>query len=149
MHWGIEYYLRATQEQRDEAAQLLASPDIDVILGDHPHVVEPAQRLHGKWVFYSMGNQISRHAVPLLVSREGAMPMVTFTERGGRFVTTRAEVVPTLMRLSPALRLIDLKQALADPSTSAADRTAYAASVSHIRTVLDTYGAGRSGLIVP
>ena len=149
LHWGVEYNLGATQEQQDEAHQLLASPDIDLILGDHPHVVEPAQRIGTKWVIYSMGNQISRHADPLLVSREGAMPMFTFTElRPGRFRVTTARVVPTLMQLGPPLRLIDLPRAIDDPATSAADRSAYRASVAHIRHTLDALGAGADGLIV-
>ena len=149
MHWGVEYNTSATELQRQEAAELLASPDIDLILGDHPHVVEPAQRIHGKWVIYSMGNQISRHANPILVSREGAMPMFTFTETSpGKFVVTHAEVVPTLMVLTPKLRLIDLPRALADPNLSTSLRAAYLASVGHIRTILDAFGAAKDGLVV-
>jgi poly-gamma-glutamate synthesis protein (capsule biosynthesis protein) len=149
LHWGIEYQLQPTSEQIAQAHELLASPDIDLILGDHPHVVEPAERIHGKWVIYSMGNQISRHADPVLVSREGAMPEFTFTEvRPGRFRVTQARVIPTLMRLTPALRLIDLPLALADPSTSAADRFAYRSAEADVREVLDSRGAARDGLIV-
>ncbi len=150
MHWGTEYNQGATDEQRSEAAQLLASPDIDLILGDHPHVVEPAQRIHGKWVFFSMGNQISRHADPILVRREGAMPIVTFTEGArGQFRATHAEVVPTLMRLAPLLRLIDLRAAVADPATTPTDLSAYRAAIAQVRSTLDTYGADKEGLVVP
>jgi poly-gamma-glutamate capsule biosynthesis protein CapA/YwtB (metallophosphatase superfamily) len=149
MHWGIEYQLEPTSEQIEQAHQLLASPDIDLILGDHPHVVEPAERLHRKWVIYSMGNQISRHADPVLVSREGAMPEFTFTEvHPGTFRVTRARVIPTLMQLTPKLRLIDLPLALADPTTSAADRLAYQSAEADVRHVLDSMGAARNGLIV-
>jgi poly-gamma-glutamate synthesis protein (capsule biosynthesis protein) len=149
MHWGVEYNLGATTEQISQAHALLASPDIDLILGDHPHVVEPAQRIGGKWVIYSMGNQISRHADPVLVSREGAMPFFTFTEvRPGRFRVTHAEIVPTLMRLVPKLRLIDLPRAIADPGTSAADRALYRRSEADIRRGLDSMGAARDGLRV-
>lgn len=149
LHWGIEYNTGATALQREQADQLLASPDIDVILGDHPHVVEPAQKLHGKWDIYSMGNQISRHANPLLVSREGAMPLFTFTETSpGHFTVTHAEVVPTLMQLTPKLRLVDLPRALDDPATSSADRIAYQASIDHIRTIIDAMGAAGTGMTV-
>ena len=149
MHWGVEYNTGTTALQRQQAAQLLASPDIDLILGDHPHVVEPAQEINGKWVIYSMGNQISRHADPVLVSREGAMPIFTFTETTpGHFVVTHAEVVPTLMQLTPKLRLIDLPRALADPSTTAADRSAYQASVGHIEKIIDAMGAAKDGMTV-
>ncbi|HZZ97102.1 MAG TPA: CapA family protein [Jatrophihabitantaceae bacterium] len=149
LHWGIEYNLQATSLQIQQAHQLLASPNIDLILGDHPHVVEPAERINHKWVIYSMGNQISRHADPILVSREGAMPEFTFTEvRPGRFRVTKARVIPTLMRLRPKLRLIDLPLALADSSTSAADRARYLSAEADIGHVLDSMGAGHAGLTV-
>jgi poly-gamma-glutamate synthesis protein (capsule biosynthesis protein) len=149
LHWGVEYNTGTTALQREQADELLASPDVDLILGDHPHVVEPAQKLHGKWVIYSMGNQISRHADPVLVSREGAMAVFTFTETSpGHFSVTRAEVVPTLMQLTPKLLLIDLPRAVADPSTSAADKSADRASIAHVRTIVDAMGAAGDGMIV-
>jgi poly-gamma-glutamate capsule biosynthesis protein CapA/YwtB (metallophosphatase superfamily) len=149
MHWGIEYDLQPSAEQVDQAHELLDSPDIDLILGDHPHVVQPAERVHHKWVIYSMGNQISRHADPVLVSREGAMPEFTFTEvKPGRFRVTQARIVPTLMTLKPALRLIDLPLAMADPTTSPADRLSYRGAEADIRAVLDSMGAAADGLIV-
>jgi hypothetical protein len=149
MHWGTEYDTRATALQRSEAAQLLSSPDIDVILGDHAHVVQPMQRIHGKWVIYCMGNQISRHADPVLVSREGAMPEFTFTEvRPGHFRVTSVRVIPTLMQLSPKLRLIDLAKAVRAPGISPAQRASYRASIAYLRRTLDAYGAGRDGLVV-
>ena len=147
MHWGVEYNTGATALQRQQADELLASPDVDLILGDHPHVVEPAQKLHGKWVIYSMGNQISRHSDPVLVSREGAMAMFTFTETSpGRFTVTHAEVVPTLMELTPKLRLIDLPREL--PHASAADKPSYEASIEHVRKIIDAMGAADDGMQV-
>ena len=150
MHWGIEYDHLATSEQRQQAEQLLASPDIDLILGDHAHVVQPMQRLHGKWVVYCMGNQISRHADPIPEGREGVMPRITFTETSpGHFTATRAEAIPTWMQDSPKLRLIDIPRALADPATPAAERADLERAYDAIRRYLDAYGALRAGLIVP
>jgi poly-gamma-glutamate capsule biosynthesis protein CapA/YwtB (metallophosphatase superfamily) len=146
MHWGTEYDHLATQEQRDQADALLASPDIDVILGDHAHVVQPAERRHGKWVVYGMGNQVSRHADPVAASREGVMPEFTFTEVAPhRFRVTRAEAIATWMDDSPRLRLIDLAVALHDPATTAAERGTYQQAYDEIRTDLDAYGALRQG----
>ncbi len=125
MHWGTEYAHRATQQQRDEADRLLASPDIDLILGDHAHVVQPAQKLHGKWVFFCMGNQISRHADPIAEGREGVMPKVTFTETSPHhFRVSAAVAIPTWMEDSPALRLVDLPRALRSTSLTSAQRAA-------------------------
>ena len=149
LHWGTEYDHLATQEQRDLASALLASPDIDVILGDHAHVVQPAERIHGKWVVYCMGNQISRHADPVEESREGIMPRFTFTETAPHtFTVTKAEAIPTWMYNSPKLRLIDLPAALADPASPADRRALYERVHGQITTYLDAYGATKAGLII-
>jgi poly-gamma-glutamate capsule biosynthesis protein CapA/YwtB (metallophosphatase superfamily) len=149
LHWGTEYDHFATQTQRDQARALLASPDIDVILGDHAHVVQPAEEINGKWVFYCMGNQISRHADPIAESREGIMPRVTFTEvSSGKFRITKAEAIPTWMQDEPKLRLIDLPRALTEDTTSPAGRTGYQHTVAQIRGYLDAYGAIKDGLVV-
>lgn len=150
MHWGTEYQHAPTGEQTSEAAQLLASPDIDVILGDHVHVVQPFARIGAKWVAYGMGNQISRHADPIADSREGVMPRFTFTETSPHhFVISKAEAIPTWMEDSSRLRLIDLPRALADPATTADQRTAYQAVLTHIRTYLGSLGAFADGLSIP
>jgi poly-gamma-glutamate synthesis protein (capsule biosynthesis protein) len=147
LHWGTEYDHLATQQQRDQADRLLASPDIDLILGDHAHVVQPAQELHGKWVFYCMGNQISRHEDPIADSREGVMPKVTFSEVSPHhFRATTAEAIPTWMEDSPSLRLIDLPHALRSDTLTAAQRTADEFARSKIVKYLDAYHAVQDGL---
>jgi poly-gamma-glutamate synthesis protein (capsule biosynthesis protein) len=149
MHWGVEYDHLATQEQRDQAARLLRSPAIDLILGDHAHVVQPAQRIHGKWVFYCMGNQISRHEDPIAEGREGIMPEVTFTEvRPHHFRTTAAVAIPTWMQDDPALRLIDIPRALASSDSTPRQRREAEFARSKIVGYLDAYGALHDGLTV-
>jgi hypothetical protein len=149
MHWGVEYDHLATQEQRDQAAALLASPNIDVILGDHAHVVQPAQKIHGKWVFYCMGNQISRHEVPIAEGREGFMPKLTFTEVAPhRFRTTAAVAIPTWMQDSPALRLVDIPRALASDTISAQQRSEATFARTKIVQYLNAYGASKAGLTI-
>jgi hypothetical protein len=149
MHWGTEYDHLATPEQRDQAARLLASPDIDLILGDHAHVVQPAQKLHGKWVFYCMGNQISRHADPIAAGREGIMPKVTFTEVSPHhFRTTAAVAIPTWMQDVPALRLVDIPRGLSSDTLSSAQRSDEESARTRITKYLDAYGAADDGLTV-
>ena len=150
MHWGTEYDHLATAEQRSQARRLLASNDVDLILGDHAHVVQPAEKIHGKWVFYCMGNQISRHADPIAEGREGVMPMVTFTEDAHHhFRVSAAVAIPTWMQDDPALRLIDLPRALASGSLTAGQRSEQEAAHRAIVGYLDAYGAPAAGLVVP
>lgn len=63
MHWGKEYILDAQPEQQ-ELAQFMADLGVDLIIGAHPHVLEPAEWLTGingnrTLVYYSLGNFMS------------------------------------------------------------------------------------------
>ena len=64
MHWGEEYTHKPNSNQR-ETAQYLASLGVDVIIGCHPHVIQPIEKIvnqeTGKEtiVYYSLGNFIS------------------------------------------------------------------------------------------
>ena len=58
MHWGIEYTHTPTKEQREQA-QFLADLGVDVIIGSHPHVIEPIEHIGDTVVIYSLGNFIS------------------------------------------------------------------------------------------
>jgi hypothetical protein len=133
LHWGVEYSHTPDAQQRSLAKTLLASPDIDLILGCHEHVVQPIAKVDGKWVVYGMGNQLARHADPIDANREGIMPEFTFTEATpGHWRVTSARVIPTWVQLTPNIRVIDLPAALADPRTSAANRAVYAAALKQI-----------------
>ena len=60
MHWGIEYSLGVSPNQ-EEIANYLSSLGVQIIIGAHPHVVEPVEYINdGKtFVIYSLGNFIS------------------------------------------------------------------------------------------
>lgn len=60
MHWGTEYSFRVDAKQ-EEIANHLASLGVDLIIGAHPHVVQPVSYINdGKtFVVYSLGNFIS------------------------------------------------------------------------------------------
>lgn len=58
MHWGTEYSLGVSRQQ-EEIANYLASLGVDIIIGAHPHVVEPITFIGNTMVIYSLGNLIS------------------------------------------------------------------------------------------
>ena len=62
MHWGIEYTQKPTAEQK-KLTERMISWGADVILGSHPHVVQPSEIIEHngeiKYVIYSMGNFVS------------------------------------------------------------------------------------------
>ena len=58
MHWGQEYTHTPIASQR-EIANYLASLGVDIVIGAHPHVVEPVEFIDKTLVIYSLGNFIS------------------------------------------------------------------------------------------
>ncbi|QVQ52620.1 CapA family protein [Spiractinospora alimapuensis] len=141
MHWGEEYVHDATQEQRDLAAELLASEDIDVIFGHHAHVVQPVDEFDGDWVIYGMGNQLSGQHVVGTPQREGAMAQVTFVEDAqGQWSTDAVEIVPTWLATDP-LRVVHLADELADPDLPDAQREEFQGAYDRITGHIDGLGA--------
>ena len=68
MHWGVEYQLIENSSQR-RLAQFLADAGVDLIIGSHPHVIQPIrwiQRNDGDSILcvYSLGNFISNQRFP-------------------------------------------------------------------------------------
>ena len=58
LHFGTEYQTRPNPEQTGLAKALLDN-GADIILGYHPHVLQPAFLIDEKFVIYSLGNFIS------------------------------------------------------------------------------------------
>ena len=89
LHWGIEYQLKPVAAQRT-LADWLAIQGVDLIIGGHPHVVEPMEvrysEEHDKNVLlvYSMGNFISNQSD--IDTRGGAMVKVSLKMMNGHAV---------------------------------------------------------------
>lgn len=58
MHWGVEYTHEPTKYEKD-MAQYLASLGVNIIIGTHPHVIQPVTWIDDTLVIYSLGNLIS------------------------------------------------------------------------------------------
>ncbi|MDD2397679.1 MAG: CapA family protein [Sedimentibacter sp.] len=85
LHWGDEY--SRVQAQRQEIlADMLFRSGVDIILGSHPHVIQPTQTLDydgkTKFVAYSMGNFISNQRVETLVPYGLTEHVSKYTEDG-------------------------------------------------------------------
>ena len=62
IHWGAEYQVAPTSQQRAMAKELLAGDEIDLVVGTHAHVVQPVERLGGNLVIYGLGNFLSNQS---------------------------------------------------------------------------------------
>ncbi len=91
MHWGIEYQFDPSDEQKT-LAQQLADAGADIIIGNHPHVIEPVQWLNdGKTIcYYAMGNMISSQREEK--TRIGMVGGVTITKTVTDGTTTDVKV---------------------------------------------------------
>lgn len=110
MHWGDEYKLSANSWQK-KMAQKLCDLGVDVIIGGHPHVVEPVELItstdgESKTVcLYSMGNFVSNQRRNLMGlksghTEDGAIFEMTFSKYSdGSVYFEEVDVTPTWVHL--------------------------------------------------
>lgn len=148
MHWGTEYQNAPNGDQLDLARELLASPDIDLIIGHHVHVVQPFEKIGRKWVAYGMGNLTTRFDDGSPENTQDAVvPEFTFTRTAsGTWEVTDVTVLPTWMEYRPAARVVDLTTAARDPAVPAARREHYAVIEQRIDGYVGMRGAFEAGL---
>jgi len=56
-HWGVEYTKNPTASQV-ELAHKFVDAGTDLVVGSHPHVIQPSEEYQGKMIYYSLGNFI-------------------------------------------------------------------------------------------
>jgi len=55
LHAGVEYSYQPNSDQINFARKAIDS-GADLVIGHHPHCIEPIENYHGKFIFYSLGN---------------------------------------------------------------------------------------------
>ena len=58
MHWGVEYTHNPTEYEKD-SAKFLAENGVNIVIGAHPHVIQPVEWIDDTLVIYSLGNFVS------------------------------------------------------------------------------------------
>jgi poly-gamma-glutamate capsule biosynthesis protein CapA/YwtB (metallophosphatase superfamily) len=130
LHWGQEYRTAPTPQQLSTARQLLADPSVDLILGHHVHVVQPAERIEGKWVAFGMGNLLSAQTSACCPAntQDGVIMHVKVVRSGNRYVVGQLNDIPTWVQ-HPSFRVLPVLQTLAhgrlDPETRSALTTSF------------------------
>ena len=112
LHWGDEYKIQENNYQ-NTMAQKLCDLGVDVIVGGHPHVIQPMELLtsaqdpaHRTVCIYSVGNALSNqriHEMDLKTghTEDGVIFSVTFEKPyEGDVYLSRVEVLPTWVNLS-------------------------------------------------
>ncbi|MGY1682304.1 CapA family protein [Geodermatophilus sp. SYSU D01176] len=94
LHCCTEYQTDPSPAQVAIAQALLASADVDLVLGHHAHVVQPFEQINGKWVAYGLGNHIAEQDLP--ATYDSVIARFTFTRGSdGRISVSTAEAIPT------------------------------------------------------
>lgn len=106
-HWGKEYVLEQTKNQ-ENWAKILAENGADLILGTHPHVIEPIELITSEngnqaLVYYSLGNFVnwtSGTGAGVSNRMVGGMAQVTIgLDENGDAVITEYGVLPVVCHL--------------------------------------------------
>jgi poly-gamma-glutamate capsule biosynthesis protein CapA/YwtB (metallophosphatase superfamily) len=134
LHCCLEYDHDPTDAQVAAVRALLASPDVDLVLGHHAHVVQPFELIEGEWAAFGLGNHLAEHATRGYPTEDSVMARFTFTGGDdGRLTVTRAEAVP--LRIELGAGTVTVRPA--DPAT-----------FERVTAVLDRRGAVAAGLSV-
>ena len=104
MHWGTEYRITANSEQ-EELADFLFENGVDIILGNHPHVLEPMEKRtitmedgteKDVFVVYALGNFTADQRDE--ITRDSAILNLTITKNlDGKIEINKADYVPIYM----------------------------------------------------
>lgn len=98
-HWGIEYSMKASEEQR-EYVKFFSDLGADIIIGCHPHVIQPVEWYVNETtgretlVYYSMGNFISHQHDP--ADLLGGMVKLTVHKENGRISILAPKLEPLI-----------------------------------------------------
>lgn len=127
MHWGIEYQLKQNLEQ-EKLADLLFKNGVDIILGSHPHVLQPMEKktvtledgtTKNCFVIYSLGNFMSGQTKEN--TRNSVILNIDITKNGedGTTVLNKVEYVPIYMYKSPTgtvqkYKVLDIEKMIAN-----------------------------------
>lgn len=106
MHWGNEYQLKANTWQKS-IAQKLSNMGVNIIIGSHPHVVQPVELIRSEdgqtetVCVYSTGNFVSNQRKELMSScptghtEDGMLFTYTLRKYGDEVTLTAVNLIPT------------------------------------------------------
>jgi poly-gamma-glutamate capsule biosynthesis protein CapA/YwtB (metallophosphatase superfamily) len=97
LHWGDEYVHEPNAQQRDLARYLLRRRIVDVIVGQHVHVVQPIRQIAGRFVVFGEGNLLSNQTAECCPaeSQDGLIAVIHVRVTGGKSAVTGVDYVPT------------------------------------------------------
>jgi len=142
IQWGNEYQRAPSDEQLLLAERITASGAVDLIIGNHVHVVQPVAYVNDVPVVYGLGNSLSNQSDNCCRTGTQDGVMVEATVEGNAddgYDVVGIAFAPTWVDRSD-YTIIDLIAALDDPELDPAVRQVYEASFA--RTVEAIHSLG-------
>jgi poly-gamma-glutamate synthesis protein (capsule biosynthesis protein) len=137
-HWGDEFVAQPSAFQRMTAAALTRDPDITAIVGQHAHIVQPIERVHGKLVVFGEGQLLSNQTAACcpVQTQDGMLVFLHITVSGGGRARLRSiTYMPTWAR-HPDYTVLPIGDALAHHQAPASVlRASYRRTVSVVGRV--------------
>ena len=97
-HWGNEYWNEASNRQKELGRQFIDS-GADIVIGSHPHVVEPFEMYKNGAIFYSLGNFIFDQNLSYYTEHGIALSII-FDDKKTSFKITPTEIVNREVKIS-------------------------------------------------
>ena len=153
MHWGIEYKTKQNSEQTD-LADFLFENGADIVLGSHPHVLEPMEMrtvtladgtTKNGFLIYSLGNFMS--AQKDKYTKDSIILNIKMTKHAGKNVTVDSyDYTPIYMQDSGSgaknrYEIVDLETKIAEyesgnSNITKAQYNTYVAELKNIKSIL-------------
>ena len=126
MHWGTEYKTSANDEQK-ELADFLFKSGVDIILGNHPHVLKPMEKktitlddgsTKDVFVVYALGNFTADQRAE--ITRDSAILNLDITkDSDGKILINKVSYVPIYMYKNSAakvhkFKILDIEKSIAN-----------------------------------
>lgn len=154
MHWGTEYKTSANDEQK-ELADFLFKSGVDIILGNHPHVIEPMEKktitlddgsTKDVFVVYALGNFTADQRAE--ITRDSAILNLDITKNSnGKILINRVSYVPIYMYKNSAakvhkFKILDIEKSIAnyDSGDSSIGSSVYSNLKVQLKKIRDILG---------
>ena len=90
-HMGVEYTRTPTDAQTAFAHNAVDS-GADLVIGNHPHWIQPIEQYKGKWIFYAMGNLVFDQMWSVDTT-QGLTATVTFKDKTLDSITVKPLII--------------------------------------------------------
>lgn len=125
MHWGTEYQTTPNDEQK-ELSNFLFKNGVDIIIGNHPHVLEPMEKrtvtlddgtTKECFVIYALGNFTADQRET--ITRDSIILNLTITSTDGKVSIDKASYIPIYMynntnASSKKFKILDIEKTLSN-----------------------------------